>query len=352
MRTPRRWRAVLAIAAAVGAMLAAAAFAVPGLADGLRATFFVAGITALLFGGAGALFAHRDARAMATLERGDDLIARWTVDLSSWRAFVASDDRLAAARGALPNELSVRDEVPAAGAEVIVGRDAIEVDGSVHALPRRGAPEVLSAALIDGEPDVVELRLHYPGGGHGASGLPQGPTRLALRFPVARGARRDAHAVVNYYSRGRAAPPDFFHGPGDGSDPEDLDTCLACGYETHEFRSVCPRCGGPMMTRRWARRSGALLIALGAPLTAGMAYLFYTLGPLLAHPGRTLDGWRFDGSPLEALAVVAVLGAVMAFALTTLCYGLWQVRTGKRSKRVVAIMFAIWSGLLLVAHLI
>ncbi|MEO8484946.1 MAG: hypothetical protein ABI585_01280 [Betaproteobacteria bacterium] len=334
----------------MGAVLAALAFIAPALGDGVRATFFAIGISAILFGGAGALFAHRDVRAQAALDRGDDLVARWTVDPATWRAFVAGDARSASARGAWPNELSMRDDVPAPGAEVVVGRDAIEVDGSVHALPRRGTPEVLSAALIDGEPDVVELRLHYPGGGHGASGVPQGPTRLALRFPVAIGSRRDAHGVVAYYSGGRPAPADLFHGPGDGSDPEDLNSCASCGYETFEFRGVCPRCGGGMATRRWARRFGALLTACGLVLTGGMAYAFYALGPLLAHPGRSIGGSRFDGTAAEALAVVAILGAVLAFGLTALGYGAWQVKTGRRNLRVVGVMLAIWSALIAVAH--
>jgi hypothetical protein len=162
--------------------------------------------------------------------------------------------------------------------------------------------------------------------------------------------RRDARAVVAFYDRARPGPADFFHGAGDGSDPEDLNTCASCGYQTHEFRSVCPRCGGGMATRRWARRFGGILVACGLAITGTMGAVLISMGPLLARPGVTIDGSRFSGTPAEAWMVLAILGAVTAFGLTALAYGAWQVKTGRRDFRVVGIMLAIWSALLLVAH--
>ena len=52
----------------------------------------------------------------------------------------------------------------------------------------------------------------------------------------------------------------FFHGRGDGADPEDLSRCMHCGFETHRYRSECERCGTGLQSRRWSRRFGAVLV--------------------------------------------------------------------------------------------
>jgi hypothetical protein len=47
--------------------------------------------------------------------------------------------------------------------------------------------------------------------------------------------------------------------------------------------------------------------------------------------------------------ILAIFGAVMAFGLTALGYGLWQMFTGRRSKRVIYFAVAIAALLLLLA---
>jgi len=353
MRHPERWRNVGLVACIAGIAIAAAPFLLPAATagDGVRAALFSLGITAVIFGGATALLGHRDVRAKAALARGEDVLARWHVDAATWRAFLAADSHARDGLPWLPNELSVADDVPTDGVEIIVGRDAIEVGGSVHVLPRHGAPEVLEATLVEGRdrPDTIELQLRYPGGG-GASGVVQGPTYTRLAFPVAPGAWREARRVVHDYASGRPGKADFFHGRGDGSDADDLSTCWSCGYRTHRFRSTCPQCGAGLLSRRWSRRFGSILTLLGLVLTIGMAVLLVKLSPMLRHPGADFDGMRFDGTPAQALMVWAVLAAVLVFGMTATSYGGWQVATGKRSRKVVFAMLGIFSGLCLLAR--
>lgn len=352
MRNPQLWRTVGLAFLASGIVAALAAFLVPeALAgDGPRGGLFAYGLTAGLFGALGALTAHTHARAREMLSRGDDVIARWHVDAASWQAFIALNGRLNGAPGALLNEFTLRDEVPAAGVDVVVGRTAVQIDDSIHSLPKRGPPEITRAELVSDAPDYIDLHLKYPGGGHGASGVPHGPTRLALRFPVARGSWRDARAVVAHFSGIPPSEPDFFHGRGDGSDPEDLNTCIACGYQTYQYRSECPQCGHGMVTRRWGRRFGGVLTVCGAVITGIMAVVGYYTVPLLLRPGTKIDGSTFSGNWAQSLMILGIFAAVTAFGLTALSYGIWQMKTGKRDARVVMGMVGLWTVLMLVAY--
>ena len=105
---------------------------------------------AVVFGGGSALFRHADAHAEDALQRGEDVMARWRVDAATWQAFLALNDQRHQEPGALPNELSIRRGAALEGADVIVGKTAVQVDGSFHALPRRGTPEITRAALLRG----------------------------------------------------------------------------------------------------------------------------------------------------------------------------------------------------------
>src|SRR5688500_18228147 len=138
MRNPRRWRAVAIVACVLGAGLVLAAARLPPAwaGDVLRAVLFGVGSGGVMFGVVGGWMAHRAARAQAALERGDAVLSRWRVEAADWQAFLAAD----AAMGPV-NELSVPDEIPADGIEVVIGEDAIDIGGSVHVLPRHGAPE-------------------------------------------------------------------------------------------------------------------------------------------------------------------------------------------------------------------
>ncbi|CAN5526406.1 hypothetical protein BH18VER2_BH18VER2_15980 [soil metagenome] len=90
-----------------------------------------------------------------------------------------------------------RTGTPAEGVEVIAGRDAVQVGESIHRLGS-GAPEVTAAILHDARPAAIELQLYYPGGGHGAAGVPHPPRCAVLRFPIGRGCWKEAGAVVSH----------------------------------------------------------------------------------------------------------------------------------------------------------
>ncbi|MDQ3117746.1 MAG: hypothetical protein M3Q86_14260 [Verrucomicrobiota bacterium] len=332
MRDPRRWRNVSLGFVVSGALAVAAAFLLPGLADdsGVRTSLFIYGFSALLFGAITALLRHLDVRAMEALGRGEEIIARWRVEPEAWRGFVAAESARNGQAEFLPNELSTPAEAPPAGVEVIVGRAAVQVDESIHRLPRRGTPEITAAELQEGNPAVIELQLYYPAGGHGAAGVPHPSRRAALRFPIGGEAWKDAGTVVRHFRGDTPGKADFFHGKGDGSNPEDQSTCFHCGYATHRYLSHCPQCGRGLQSKRWSRRFGIGLILCGLILSALAGLVLLVIGPSLL--GNGAGSMRFSGSATQARAVLAILGAVELLGLTALVYGIYQVATGRRSK--------------------
>jgi len=310
-----------------------------------------------------ALMWHLHVRTEAALQRGDDLMGRWRVDAAAWRAFVELEQRFAREPGAWPNEFTPRRDVPAEGVEVTIGAIGVVVDGSVHRLPRHGLPELTGARLRHdaGAPASIELHLYYPPATYGDRFHPA--RRTTLRFPVAaeaggtadrtaeRAAKRAAERYVEWCTRGRPGEAGFFHGRGDGSNPDDLSTCRACGWQTHKFISRCERCGGSLLSRRWARRFGVLLIVLGAALCGGIGFLLWQLAGPLLHPGQTAGGLRFSGSRATALVVWTVLGGVGAFGLAALVNGVWQVATGRRHPRMIQVALGL-AGLSIAAAML
>ncbi|MEO8160861.1 MAG: hypothetical protein ABI588_05525 [Arenimonas sp.] len=330
-----------------------AAFALPAAlaSDGLRGTLFTLGLMGLIFGGFGALVFQQAVKAKRKLARGDGILARWHLSAAQWRAFLALDAERNAQGERRRNEFSPREEIPEQGVDIVVGDEAIQIDGSLHVLPRHGSPEVTRFDFDDSRvrAPVIEFDLTYPGGGHGASGVPQAPTYSLLRFPVPEGGQVEAQRIVAHFGQLSAGKPTFFHGRGDGSDPEDLSTCWKCGLETHRFVSTCERCGAPMQSKRWVRRFGGVLVVLGALLSIGMLVLALNMMPMLLHPGQQVGNSRFTGSPGMALMILGILGAVAVFGVTALGYGIYQLVSGRRALLPARIMMVIAGALYLLA---
>lgn len=320
---------------AAGLVAAGLAWALTGdtpWGDGLRLAALCFAPVAIVGGAIGAGVSRSRLRLRTRLAGGEDVVARWRVDRDTWERFLALDSALQASGGFPPNELSTPEHVAAQGVEIIVGRGAVVVGDAVHVVPERGTPEVLSAVLDESRLRLsfLELRLLHAGG--------DGPdVHTLLRFPVADGALGAARRAAAHFRRETPGRPDFFHGPGDGSDPEDLARCWSCGHETHKLVSRCERCGATMQSRRWARRYGAILAFLGGGLAAGMYLLLRILTPALraAVEGRAGGAVSFNGSPTQAIALGSLLLLVFAFGVATFAYGTFQMITGRRSKRFV-----------------
>jgi len=300
--------------------------------DLLRGLLLTYGPPAMLIGGGLAFHFHRKAMARDALARGDGVMLRWRIEPALWRDFLALEARLCAEPNALPNDLPLDPPVPGRGLEVIAGREALQVGDALFTLPRRGEPQVTRATMVRSVTGVtyVELQLFTPQI-YGDGSRP--PRWSVLRVPVQRGAEREAMGFVAHYESGRPAEPGFLHGRGDGSDADDESVCKRCGFRTHKLISGCPQCHGNLLSRRWARRFGVAMGVLGLGLVVGMAVLLHALLPMLLHPGRSFGSTRFDGGPLAAAMVIAVLGAVLVFGCVAAVHGFRQGRDDGKGPR-------------------
>ncbi|MEO7168709.1 MAG: hypothetical protein ABI016_16960 [Chthoniobacterales bacterium] len=353
MLNPSRGRTIALYFFASGWVASAAAFLLPGLSEGnwVRTGLFIYGLSAIIFGGGTALFRHFDVRAKEALARGEGIIARWRVEAEAWHEFVALDRQWNEGGETLPNELSRPEIVPADGVEVIVGKDAIQIGESIHRLTG-GMPEVTAATLVESRPAVIDLQLYYPGGGYGASGVPHSARRAALRFPVGQNAGNEAGAVVAHYRGDTPREASFYHGKGDGTNLEDLTKCYNCGFETHKLMSHCPQCGTSMQSKRWSRRYGVMLFGLGLAISLVIGFVLLATASMLLHPGASSGGSRFSGTAEQGRLFLGILGTVELFGITAMCYGLWQIVTGRRSKWVIYFVVGLAAVLFLVALLI
>jgi hypothetical protein len=311
---------------------------------------FVAGVLGVVFGTMMAVFQHQYVRAKEALARGENIIARWRVEAEDWQRFVTQDPDWSSHAQGRPNEFRPSGAAESNEVEVIVAKAAVQIGESIHRVSLRGTPEITEARLHDGAPPIIELLLYYPAYATRFGMRP--PRYTALRFPVAQGALADARQVVAHFRGDLGGEPDFFHGRGDGTNPEDLSKCYNCGYETHKLRSHCPKCGTTLQSRRWSRRYGVCLVLGGAIICGIMGYVLSDIGASLLDPGLSSGGTRFTGTPAKGRVILAVFGAVIAFGLTALSYGLWQIVTGRRSKRVIYFAVALAALLMLLAHLL
>ena len=263
MAAPRRWRNVAAglTVAGIAAAIVGVVVPPPTLSVDAKIGAVVAGVLVALFCGVWAAVKHGEVKLRDRLGRGEDVLARWRVDPDTWQRFVAHETGLRAAPDAPTPDLRYPDPAPARGMDVVVGRGAVLVGDELHVVPEHGSPEVVWARLDDTRLRLayVELCLLY----HPAQ-AGDAPEHRLLRFPVADGSLAPARTTVAHFARETPQRPSFFHGPGDGSDPEDLAKCWQCGYETYKLTSYCPKCGATMQSRRWSRRAGAILMFLGA----------------------------------------------------------------------------------------
>ena len=349
MRDPHRWRTIGLWSLGLGALSLVAWFWVgTGNSVGVRIALFFFGAVGVVLGGILAFSRHQDVRAKQALARGEDIIARWRVEAEDWQRFVALNRQWPTGANGRLNEFNPLEAAEANGVEVIVGKAAVQIGESIHRVPLRSTPEITEALLHDGTPPVIELQLYYP--------AYAGPSTLnrarytALRFPVGQRALADARQVMAHFRGDLPGEPDFFHGRGDGTNPEDLSKCYQCGYETHKLRSHCAKCGTSLQSRRWSRRFGLGLVICALIICGLMGFVLLQIGPSLLNPGVSVGGTRFSGTRGEARLVLTILGAVLAFGLTGLGYGLWQMFTGRRSKRVIYFLVALAALLLLLGY--
>lgn len=124
---------------------------------------------------------------------GHGVIAQWHVPNSTWEQFAKLDAERNRQSSLLVNDFHLRANPSPDGAEVIVGRRQLIVDGSYHVLRPRGIPELRGVRWLGApaDPECLEFDISYP--------RKYGSTRLCLRVPVPFTARDQANRTYYHF---------------------------------------------------------------------------------------------------------------------------------------------------------
>lgn len=82
------------------------------------------------------------------------------------------------------------------------------------------------------------------------------------------------------------------------------------------------------MAARAVRAQGSVFVCVGSLLVGIISVVTYKLLPLMLHPGITINGSRFDGSPTYSAIAVTLFAGVFLFGATGVASGVLQIRTG------------------------
>ena len=124
--------------------------------------------------------------------------------------------------------------------------------------------------------------------------------------------------------------------------------CYKCDYETKNPLGACPQCGHHLRTTAQVKRLGMVMAALGGFLTLFMAGLTVTVAQMVWHPFDPRASSSFTGGPEALLFIFGIFAVVMVFGLTSLAAGIFQIKHGRRNRKVVKMILAL-AGVLVAA---
>ena len=124
--------------------------------------------------------------------------------------------------------------------------------------------------------------------------------------------------------------------------------CMAVHEGQHKF---CPTCGKRAMSSRTIRIAGWVQVACGVILIGIMLVVMNAMGPSLAQVGKSdADGSHFSGTAEQAVLIMRLFYAVLAFGVLALGMGTVQAVTGRRYRALLLLMipavgfllFTVW----------
>jgi MFS family permease len=130
-------------------------------------------------------------------------------------------------------------------------------------------------------------------------------------------------------------------------------TCnnFACRLTVAGSVDKCPKCGTRMRTPSTVRKLGWFLLALGTFLVVMMGIVTFNMAGPMANPGTEMGGSTFTGDESQGHMILALFAGVIVFGLGTMASGIYQIRTGQRSKWIVIGTLVMAAGLFLLAYL-
>jgi hypothetical protein len=149
----------------------------------------------------GMLFlAIRALRIVAALDRGEGVIARWTVSPEDFAEFTADNAARNALGGACRNDWKIPRTTPPQGIEIVFGADGVLVGSRYFGLVNTGMLKFEGVQMLPSNPLALEFGTVATTVSHGTA-VHIHRTRGALRIPVPRLARDEAVRVLDHFRR-------------------------------------------------------------------------------------------------------------------------------------------------------
>jgi hypothetical protein len=195
MRNPGKRRNISVVVGAIALATLVLTLALHRGDSALGAWFTVVVISAhvTVFALVGLVVFQANHRMRVRLERGERMLAKWTLTAEQWRTFAADEvERKAAGRN---NNFKVRPDRVDDGARVLIAENAIMIDDDFYHLGRMRGLQWLPDAL-----PCLEYNMNTAG--------KSGSVKWNVRIPVPPDAEAQARAVWDYVHRpGQHAPP-------------------------------------------------------------------------------------------------------------------------------------------------
>ena len=125
---------------------------------------------------------------------------------------------------------------------------------------------------------------------------------------------------------------------------------MRCGYVADGIVARCVKCGGRTRSATQVHNLGWAALVMGLVIVGALGLIAFNAVPSLLHPGlRQGDDYSFNGTPEQGLLAVAGIFLIIAFGLTTLGNGIWQVVKRQRNKPLIYLALAEMALIALVA---
>jgi uncharacterized paraquat-inducible protein A len=118
-------------------------------------------------------------------------------------------------------------------------------------------------------------------------------------------------------------------------------SCFKCNYETDDPIEQCPQCGQRLRTARSIRRLGWVLVFLGGFLVVFMGAITVAVLRFIAAAQAPDAQVHFNGSPEMLLFIYGIFGFVILFGVVAMAGGVWQIKYGKRNKKLAYVVLAM-----------
>lgn len=149
----------------------------------------------------GMLFlAMRTIRIVAALDRGEGVIARWTVSPDDFAEFAADNAARNALGGPYRNDWKIPRMIPPQGMEIVFSADGVLVGSRYFGLVNTGMLKFEGVQMLPSNPLVLEFGTVATTVSLGTS-VHINRTRGVLRIPVSRLARSEAIRVLDHFRR-------------------------------------------------------------------------------------------------------------------------------------------------------